>query len=332
MTSVRRSSAASLNFDIKMQGDSSKIKSKGTRPLPNPVTIPEALLTLLIDVFRKILFVNTNIKVAVYLGGLFLSFIFDFFPFPKTYLSKSHNIINLYFVKLGWFWTTALTVPFVLLTSCTYCCGKKKLIYMHLSRFTIATGIWFVFTTVFAYMDHSYGKCSFDQYTKTGKKGCLERGHSWTSLDISGHAFILIWSVLVITEEAKVIIGWNDIGNMIQNEEHSRKVNEIDINSKLRFLSISELRNLKKFYYQYSPYVKGLFVALTLLAVLWDVMVIATILYYHIMVEKLLGGLVAITVWFITYRYWYPKLKVPPCPPGEGSFQYNSIKNFKGKN
>lgn len=35
--------------------------------------------------------------------------------------------------------------------------------------------------------------------------------HFWNGFDISGHAFILIYSSLVLIEEAKPIIGWESI-------------------------------------------------------------------------------------------------------------------------
>lgn len=334
MATYKRNSASSLNFRSKIQSENLKPEGKGSRPLPDPVSIKEALFTLLIDIFRKILFMNSNIKVSLYLGGLFFSFIFDFLPFPKTYFSRSHNVFNLYFVKIGWFWTMVLTTPFVFLTSFTYCCGKRKLVLMHLSRLVVATGIWYVFTSAFAFVEENFGKCSIQEGLKSGKKNCLSKGYLWYSLDISGHAFLLIWSALVITEEAKVIIGWNQVGNMIQNEEHMRYTNEVDINSNLRLLNDQEFLVLKASYKNFSAYVKGLFVALTILTFLWDFMVITTILYYHIMVEKLIAGIFAISMWYITYKYWYPKLKIPPKSPGEGSFKYQKEKvnnNLKPK-
>ncbi|KAK6617071.1 hypothetical protein RUM43_014673 [Polyplax serrata] len=327
MASTKRNSASSLNFRSKIQPESQKWEGKGSRPLPNPVSIKEALFTLLIDIFRKLLFVNTNIKIGLYLAGLFLSFIFDFMPFPKTYLSNSRNVFNQYFVKIGWFWTLVLTAPFVFLTSFTYCCGKKKLVLTHLSRLAIATGIWYLFTGCFQYIEENFGKCSFQGIVKDSRKeACLSNGHSWFSLDISGHSFILIWSVLVITEEARAIIGWNQVGDMIQNEEHLRVTNEVDISSNLRYLSDEEFIILRSSYKHFSAYVKGLFVALTALTLLWDVMILSTILYFHIMVEKLIAGILAIAMWYFTYRYWYPKLKIPPQLPGEGSFKYNKNK------
>lgn len=326
MASYKRNSTNSLNFRSRFQSENLKWESKGSKPLPDPVTIKEALFTLFLDVFRKILFVNTNIKVGLYLAGLFLSFIFDFIPFPKTYFSKSQNLFNLYFVKIGWLWTLMLTTPFVFLTSFTYCCGKKKLVLMHLSRLIIATVIWFVFTKSFAFIEENYGKCSVQGALSDAKKACLMKGHYWFSLDLSGHAFLLIWSAFVITEEAKAIIGWNQVGDMIQNEEHVRESKEVDINSNLRFLTDHEFLILKTSYKQFSVYVKGLFLALTLLTLLWDFMLVITILYFHIMVEKLIAGILAISMWYVTYKYWYPKLKVGPKLPGEGSFKYNKTR------
>jgi hypothetical protein len=35
------------------------------------------------------------------------------------------------------------------------------------------------------------------------KRGCLKAGHFWNGFDISGHVFILIYSSLVLIEEAR---------------------------------------------------------------------------------------------------------------------------------
>ena len=45
------------------------------------------------------------------------------------------------------------------------------------------------------------------------------------------------------------------------------------------------------------------FVVMTFLSLLSDVMLTCTILYFHTMPQKVVGGGIAITSWFITYRY-----------------------------
>lgn len=329
MASKRKSTQGSSGFNFRPPTENQKWETKGTKPLPKPVSVKEAILTMVIHGCRKILFMNTYIKVGLYLAGLFLSLVFDVTPFPKTYFSKSDNMFNLYFVKLGWGWTLMLTLPFVLLTSFTYCCGKRKLILMHLSRLGIATIVWFVFTKSFALIEQNFGRCTAKGDRFATKQLCISKGFYWHSLDISGHAFILIWSCLVIIEEARAIIGWETIKDLIRNEEHSRSTSEVDLSSPLKHLTDEEFEVLKSSHLKFSPYVRSLFIAMTVLTILWDVMIISTILYFHIMIEKLISGILAASVWFFTYRYWFAKTSFLPKAPGDGLFKYNQIKSSK---
>ncbi|KAK9877865.1 hypothetical protein WA026_020093 [Henosepilachna vigintioctopunctata] len=55
---------------------------------------------------------------------------------------------------------------------------------------------------------------------------------------------------------------------------------------------------------------------------IWDFMLLTTMLYYHVMVEKLLGGIIAILTWFLTYMIWFRYPALLPGLPGEGVFKY----------
>lgn len=58
------------------------------------------------------------------------------------------------------------------------------------------------------------------------------------------------------------------------------------------------------------------------LQLLWDIMLVGTMLYYHRMIEKVISGIVAILTWYFTYRFWYPTNGLLPEAPGNGSFYY----------
>lgn len=320
MSSKRKSGSTTTNFNFRPQTESKKWETKGTRPLPNPVTVQETLLTMIVQLCRKIIFFNTKLRVGLYIAGLFLSFIFDVLPFPKSYFSRTDNIFNQYFVKIGWGWTLLLTIPFVLLTSFTYCCGNRKMVLAHLSRLGVATAVWFAFTKMFSLIEVNIGKCS--KASLKTKTVCISEGFFWHSLDISGHAFILMWSALVIIEEARVINGWESIKDMIRNEAHSRSTNEADIASPLKKLTDNEFVIMRSSYNNFTIYVKALFISMTVLTIIWDLMIVSTLLYFHIMIEKLIAGLLAALMWIVTYNYWYVKLKFPPPHPGNGLFKY----------
>jgi hypothetical protein len=78
------------------------------------------------------------------------------------------------------------------------------------------------------------------------------------------------------------------------------------------------MRELQFNYKKYTPYIRGLFVAITIFQIMWDVMLVCTMLYYHVMIEKFLGGVLAILTWFFTYRMWYAHPKLYPKLPGQG--------------
>lgn len=71
---------------------------------------------------------------------------------------------------------------------------------------------------------------------------------------------------------------------------------------------------------------RGLFVAIALLTCIWDLMVFGTALYHHVMVEKFLGGTIALLTWFLTYKFWYSASTLPgQC----GLFNYKDCKPAK---
>lgn len=119
------------------------------------------------------------------------------------------------------------------------------------------------------------------------KRSCLKSGNFWHSFDISGHTFILIYSSLVLIEEAKTIIGWDNIKEYLRIEDHNRKTRDNSPSSNpLRVLSDSEISTLKALYEKYTPIIRLLFIGITCLQILWDIMLVCTMIYYHRMVEK----------------------------------------------
>lgn len=323
---ANRLNTKTLRNNFKMQNES--VEGKGTKPIREQASVLEIFVVMIMHLCKKSLFFDTNLKIAIYLGALFLlSLIADVLTFPKTYFTRSDNVFNQYFVKIGWFWTLLLTVPYVLMTSYTTCCGKRRLVVTaHVSRLIIATFFWYIWTTLFNVIESNYGKCNSRLYDN--KIVCLKNGHFWNGFDISGHSFLLIYSSLVMIEEAKAIKGWEKIKDYIRDEEYYRSVDDKTVNmNPLKNIDKDDLEILKASYNKYTPYVRALFIAICCLQILWDVMLVATILYYHIMVEKFVSGIIAILTWFITYRIWYNIPNVLPNSPGDALFKYNRSKN-----
>lgn len=298
------------NFSTKKPG------SAGKKLLPEPTTIQSIVVMLIMHVCRRIVLFETELKIVIYLAALMCgSLICDFAPIPRSYFSRKSNFLNQYFVKWGWAWTLTLVSTFLYLTSWVYCCGNTEKIKKHFYRLGIGSLMWFSWTKFFVLLESYTASCMSGKYST--KTSCLLAGYNWKGFDISGHAFLLIYCSLLIAEEAKSIRGWERISDLIRNEEFEEE-------SPLKPLTEDELNHLRENYFKYTPYVRSAFVALTLLSILWDVMLVATIMYFHSMVQKFVGGSIAILMWYLTYKWWF---KQPSSPglPGQGCFKYTEI-------
>ncbi|GLV34855.1 Fat storage inducing transmembrane protein [Carabus blaptoides fortunei] len=306
-------------------GESSKWEVRGTKPTSTPTSVKEIMTIMVLHVCKKSIFFDTNLKVGIYMGALFLlSLIADFTPMPKTYLSRSDNLFNYYFVKFAWGWNLLLLTPFMLMSTYVYCCGEKdKIAKMHLPRIVIATCCWFFWTKLFNIIEANYGRCNVRADAYNTKQECLKAGFFWHGFDLSGHSFILIYGSLMLIEETRSIVNWESIREFIRIEDHYRATKDTSVtNNPLRFLTTAQFQRLKISYEKFTPYIRSLFIAITLLQILWDIMLICTMLYYHIMIEKFLGGVIAIFTWFATYRFWYRIPKLFPAMPADGLFKY----------
>ncbi|XP_017782551.1 PREDICTED: FIT family protein CG10671 [Nicrophorus vespilloides] len=126
----------------------------------------------------------------------------------------------------------------------------------------------------------------------------------------------------MLIEEARSMVNWDSIKDYMRLEGHYRVTNDTSPSTNpLKNLTKEEFAVLQLNYEKYTPYIRGLFISITLLNILWDFMLFWTICYYHVMLEKLLGGLFAVLTWFITYKLWYPSNYLPKLP-GNGVFKY----------
>lgn len=300
----------------------------GTKPTPAPSSIGLILVTMFLHVCKKSLLFDTRLKVAIYCGAIFtISLVADFVTMPRSYFSRSDNMLNRYFVKWGWGWLLTVTVPWVVLTSYTIGCGRRTILIKHVARLILATLAWLMWMKVFNYIETNFGRCINTRDAQLQfKVKCLQAGKFWNGFDISGHAFILIYSSLILAEEGSALIGWEGIKDLIRKEEHARVTPTETSFGPLRNLADDDLEFLKKAHTTYTPYLRALFVAMTVQQLLWDVMLVSTVLYYHIMIEKFIGGVAAILTWFVTYQWWYKSSKFGLPAPGDGLFKYNEIK------
>ena len=137
--------------------------------------------------------------------------------FPVNYFAGKRNLFNLYFVKIGWFWTT---LAFVLLQATTTPVQKnprspsKALVFIRATaRYALITLTWYFTAQWFfgpALIDRGFtwsgGKCETLPAELSAKGGqdiqmiatsiaCKTVGGRWRGgHDISGHVFMLVLS------------------------------------------------------------------------------------------------------------------------------------------
>nr|CAG4649424.1 EOG090X07YX [Scapholeberis mucronata]SVE93681.1 EOG090X07YX [Scapholeberis mucronata] len=314
------SSSNALNFRPPIE--IRKNEKKGNKPLPDPTSVRQVLLLMIVHVCRKVLFVDPNIKVGIYILLVFFgSILGDVLPIPPSYFSRKDNLFNIYFVKLSWGWTMMSVGAFVYMTSSVYSCGDRSRIQRHMLRLLIATSMWFIWTKLFVTIEESYGYCS-KAITRSGRKQCLSKGHTWSSFSISGHAFILIYCTLIIMEEAKALVCWEAIKDHLRNEEHNRNNDNSRSSTPLESLSVEQLSYLRETYEKFTPYIRMVFILMTGLALMWDVMLMATIIYFHSTPEKFVAGVISVLLWFLSYRFIFSRKLIGVPLPGEGIFRY----------
>lgn len=140
-----------------------------------------------------------------------------------NYFAGKKNIINLYFVKIGWFWTTLAFVFLQITTRPPPAIAQKHYVQSSL-RYALATLSWFLTTQWFfgpALIDRSFtitgGHCEPYLVNATGLKEALEMskitsgpvckaaGGRWQGgYDISGHVFMLVLSSAFLLYELHI--------------------------------------------------------------------------------------------------------------------------------
>nr|ACO14823.1 UPF0517 membrane protein CG10671 [Caligus clemensi] len=325
MKKLKPTSARSMKF--RPSSEVSRRDFKGTKPLAERATIGQIIFLMVIQLCRKGMYaVPTSSKVGLYIiGTLILSILAEFSSnsSSKNYLSNPHNVFNIYGVKFGWAWTLLATTPFIVATSLIL---RKNSLQLGLIRLAIATGIWYISTLIFQHIESSTGVCNSPQYIS--KPTCKRAGFNWSGFDVSGHSFLLIWNNLFILEEARSYIGWEKIKEMLRHEDYRRVSQESsEKDSALSKLSIEDFILLRNNYSQLTPIIRGFFCSLAALVLLWDVMLVCTALYFHIMIEKVLGALTAVVCWFFLYQFVYEKAGM--LPGHTGTFKYISIESSR---
>lgn len=151
---------------------------------------------------------------------------------PVNYFARKNNIFNVYFVKIGWLWTT-LAFASLLICQPAYRSSsqqqtRSRRILQAVLRYAFATSVWYLMTQWFfgpAIIDRGFvvtgGKCEqvMDKVENLGPQAsespsaqletlfsaaaCKAAGGAWAGgHDISGHVFMLVLATAFLSFEA----------------------------------------------------------------------------------------------------------------------------------
>jgi len=245
--------------------------------------------------------------VVLWVGIFVLSAFSALVDVPETYFSSKRNIFNQCFVKLGWMWTLLITGPYMILTAFVYG-GEfwRKSVLRAFMRLACATGVWYFWTkAAFPTVENLTGVCvgadNVPNFQISDKPSCKAVEGAWNSFDISGHCFLLTYSILFISSEVQIHQHWHKIP--------SKAPMILQIGSR----SLVLVRNRFK---KTLSVINCLFVLNNMLSSLWYFMIFTTCLYFHSFLDKPLGAGFAIISWMATYNEWF-KYRLSPGLPGK---------------
>ncbi|RAH83503.1 hypothetical protein BO86DRAFT_387763 [Aspergillus japonicus CBS 114.51] len=246
---------------------------------------------------------------------------------PVNYFARKDNVFNLYFVKIGWLWTTFAFV-LLLLTQSAYtgsggrgASGNTSAAAAHRSRrttqavirYALATTAWYLTTQWFfgpALIDRSFvltgGKCeraipeAENPYTTTDfgtlatAVACKGAGGAWRGgHDVSGHVFMLVLMTSLIGFEVwGARLSREEVGS--KEKEEGEKTDGLDQGGDADGQDIFGVWSVR--------------LAWTVVGLgLW--MLLMTAIWFHTWFEKVTGLLIALaTVYTI---YLLPRTNIP---------------------
>lgn len=151
-----------------------------------------------------------NTRILIYCS---LILICSISSLSEDYKIEKSNLLNQWFVKIGWFWTISLLLPLLFITIRN---DDKETVFTAILRLIMSTTIWYISVNLFQYIDGT------------------------TGFDISGHTFLLMFSNLIIFSELKLVekeLGTKEGGNK-QDNNISESQHYLTIKKALLILTI----------------------------------------------------------------------------------------------
>uniref|UniRef100_A0A914XP27 Uncharacterized protein n=1 Tax=Plectus sambesii TaxID=2011161 RepID=A0A914XP27_9BILA len=284
--------------------------------LPPPTTMTDVVREVTLQIARKYLFLDLYKRAICYLiiVGV-LSLMVPYLPLPQDwYWAQRYNFFNQWGVKLSWFWTSTLTGSFIYLTASVYGCGDLMVVGRHMTRMLVGTAIWYFCTTWFVDIERMTGSCM--GFATKSRSLCAANGGKWVpGFDISGHCFLLIYCCMLICEEARAFRDWDKLRSLLDHPEQDYSAFTGERPSK------AEIDESRATHERMTIPIKILFIVLFFVHLIWEFMILITVLYYHTFAHKMMGTGIALAAWFVTYQLWY-KTPVSPGTPGAGKVNY----------
>ncbi|KAL9114982.1 MAG: hypothetical protein Q9227_001225 [Pyrenula ochraceoflavens] len=318
MTVVRRSfnptTTPKDTNDTKMDHDT---VSRPTDSRPSPLFLLAYLVILFLGSFYATISpsMNPNPSTSAMMPGLNADLATPKAP-PINYFANKRNVFNLYFVKIGWFWTTLAFVTLVLLSHNSSTKSQRSLRTAALSqaflRYFLVTGLWIVTTQWFfgpAWIDRGFtftgGRCDFVTSEAARSRGidnvelilsessCKNVGGIWKGgWDISGHFFMLILSSGFLLAELYLAAVRSPHPSISPAAAVKIASQTSEDEKKAVGGWESEAWARAKLWARYSTY-------LVVILDLW--MLLMTSIFFHTWVEKLSGLLISVTALYSVY-------------------------------
>ena len=126
-----------------------------------------------------------------------------------------------------------------------------------------------------------------------------------------------------VTQEGKAYLGWEKIKDFLRNEEHGRVHSDLEKkDTPLSKMKNEDLLHLRRVYPENTAWVRIIFCLMAVIISLWDFMLLCTVLYFHMMIEKVVAAGLAVLSWFALYKFFYRQELSPGLPGSGGPFKY----------
>ena len=252
------------------------------------------------------------------------SWIHDFHRPPNFYMSDRRNFFNLVFAKWSLAWTLGFVTPLMVLIYWMKSKANLKVVCKHVLRLVVAVAVWYVVVFILGWIEHLTGDCEgTDLYER--KEECQNEGLVWNGFDISGHSFLLSYCALIISEEIHAVQFWR------KETMYSKKNNSLSesmsssemIVSKELLRTLESVRANEKFQSELNKKPEGVrYLCITwyticcILMLMWMTLLAFTSVYFHTVNSKVLGIILGLSAWFLTYQVYFSSKYFPGYATG----------------